>query len=128
MRPAPTIKPWHEEYVLSDTSWTGLRLLVGDHVSVVAGCPREKVWPDTSMKQQCIWPGSASDSVMVDWEYKDGGGFKGWYPVLEEVSTGTIREILIEYAEREQQIQLLERHIQQHPSEPEEEPEEWYLE
>lgn len=119
MRPAPLIKPWHEEYALSDTSWTGLRLLVNGSLSCVAGCPRERTWPDTSMRVQCIWPASASTSVIVDWEYKEfgslatGSGPHSWYPVLEEVSSGTIREILLEHAERERQIQLLEQHLEQ---------------
>lgn len=115
MRAAPSIKPWHEEYTLSDTSWTGLRLLVNGSLSCVAGCPRERTWPDTSMRAHCIWPASGATSVIVDWEFREhssGNGCGSWYPVLEEVSTGTVREILIEHAERARQIHLLEQHLE----------------
>lgn len=110
----PEIKPWHEEFTLSDSSPSGLRLLVNGSPSVVAGCPIEPTWPhDKSMAQYCIWPRHYVVSAIVEWEGTDLGGFMKWDMQLETVSAGVVREILLEHAEREQQIQLLEQHLQQ---------------
>lgn len=110
----PEIKPWHEEYTLSDTSPSGLRYLVNGIPSVVAGSPKEPTWPyDKSMAKHCIWPRHYSTSVIVGWEGTDLGGFMAWDMQLETVSAGVVREILLEHYEREQQIQLLEQHLQQ---------------
>jgi hypothetical protein len=110
----PEIKPWHEEFTLSDSSPSGLRLLVSGSPSVVAGCPKEVTWPhDKSMAQHCIWPRHYVVSAIVEWEGTDLGGFMKWDMQLETVSAWVVREILLEHSEREQQIQLLERHLQQ---------------
>lgn len=109
----PAIQPWHEEYVLSDTSPSGLRYMVNGSASVVAGCPIEITWPhDESMAQHCIWPRNYSLPVIVDWEGEDLGGFMKWDMQLETVSAWIVREILLEHAERERQIELLERHLE----------------
>ncbi|WP_246881600.1 hypothetical protein [Pseudomonas chlororaphis] len=111
----PEIKPWHEEFTLSDSSPSGLRLLVNGSPSVVAGCPKEVTWPhDKSMAQHCIWPRHYVVSAIVDWEGTDLGGFMAWDMELQTVSAWVVREILLEHAERAQQIQLLEQHLQQH--------------
>ena len=108
------MKGWHEEYVLSDTSPCGLRYVVSGLPSVVAGCPIEITWPhDKSMAQHCIWPRNYHLPVIVDWEGTDLGGFTHWDMQLETVPAGVIREILIEHAERAQQIELLEQHLEQ---------------
>ncbi|MFI8372918.1 hypothetical protein ACIGCH_02280 [Pseudomonas helleri] len=108
------MKGWHEEYVLSDTSPCGLRYVVSGLPSVVAGCPIEITWPhDKSMAQHCIWPRSYHVPVIVDWEGTDLGGFTHWDMQLETVPAGVIREILIEHAERAEQIELLEQHLEQ---------------
>lgn len=110
----PEIKPWNEEYALSDTSPSGLVYLVcGSPSTAVAGCPKEITWPyDKSMARHCIWPRNYTMSVIVDWEGEDLGGFMRWDPVLETVPAWTVREILLEHAERERQIQLLEQHLE----------------
>ncbi len=108
----PVIKPWHEEYGLSDTSPCGMVYMVcGSPSTVPAGCVKEITWPDQNMKRQCIWPRNFSTSVIVDWEGEDLGGFMKWDMVLETVPAWTVREILIEHAERERQIHLLEQHL-----------------
>lgn len=108
----PAIQAWHEEYALSDSSPSGLRYRVLGSVSVVAGCPRENTWPhDVSMAHHCIWPRNYALSVTVDWEGTDLGGFIKWEPIVETVPAWTVREILLEHAQREQQIQLLEQHL-----------------
>lgn len=113
-RTPPRMKGWHEEYVLSDTSPCGLRYMVSGLPSVVAGCPIEITWPhDKSMAQHCIWPRNYHVPVIVDWEGTDLGGFTHWDMQLETVPAGVIREILIEHAERAQQIELLEQHLEQ---------------
>lgn len=113
-RTPPRMKGWHEEYVLSDTSPCGLRYVVSGLPSVVAGCPIEITWPhDKSMAQHCIWPRSYHVPVIVDWEGTDLGGFTHWDMQLETVPAGVIREILIEHAERAEQIELLEQHLEQ---------------
>lgn len=110
----PVIKPWHEEYALSDTSPCGLVYIVGGSPSTVpAGCVKEITWPDQSMKRQCIWPRNFSTSVIVDYEGTDLGGFIKWDMVLETVPAWTVRGILLECAERERQIRLLEQHMQE---------------
>ena len=82
--------------------------------SVVAGCPIEITWPhDKSMAQHCIWPRNYHVPVIVDWEGTDLGGFTHWDMQLETVPAGAIREILIEHTERAQQIELLEKHLEQ---------------
>ncbi|MNR54994.1 hypothetical protein D3C85_1752850 [compost metagenome] len=65
------------------------------------------------MAQYCIWPRHYVVSTIVEWEGTDLGGFMKWDMQLETVSAGVVREILLEHAERAQQIQLLERHLQQ---------------
>ena len=111
----PEIKPWHEEYTLSDTSPSGLRYLVNGIPSVVAGSPKEPTWPhNESMAQHCIWPRHYSLSVVVGYEGADLGGFMAWDMQFETVSPWIVREILLEHAEREQQIRLLEQHLVQH--------------
>jgi glycerol-3-phosphate dehydrogenase len=111
----PEIKPWHEEYTLSDSSPSGLRYLVNGNPSVVAGCAIELTWPhDKSMAQHCIWPRHYSMSVVVGYEGTDLGGFMAWDMELETVSAWVVREILLEHAERAQQLQLLEQHLEQH--------------
>lgn len=110
----PVIKPWHEEFTLSDSSPSGLRHLVSGSTSVVTGCPKEVTWPhDKSMAQHCIWPRHYVVSAIVDWEGTDLGGFMKWDMQLETVSAGVVRQILLKHAERVQQIQLLEHHLQQ---------------
>ncbi|WP_224790454.1 hypothetical protein [Pseudomonas fluorescens] len=64
------------------------------------------------MAHHCIWPRHYTVSVIVDWEGEDLGGFMKWDSVLESVSAGVVREILLEHAEREQQIELLEQHLE----------------
>ncbi|WP_224795789.1 hypothetical protein, partial [Pseudomonas fluorescens] len=111
----PEIKPWDEEFMLSDSSPSGLRLLVNGNPSVVAGCAIELTWPhDKSMAEHCIWPRHYSTSVIVGWEGTDLGGFTKWDMQLETVSAWVVREILLEHAARAQQIQLLEQHLEQH--------------
>ncbi|EGH27386.1 hypothetical protein PSYMO_40200 [Pseudomonas amygdali pv. mori str. 301020] len=111
----PVIKPWQEEYALSDTSPSGMvYMLCGSPTKTVAGCPKEPTWPyDKSMAQHCIWPRNYNLSVIVDWEGEDLGGFMKWDMVLETVPAWTVREILIEHAERERQIHLLEQHLEE---------------
>ncbi|RMO23637.1 hypothetical protein PSCFBP2116_02143 [Pseudomonas syringae] len=111
----PVIKPWHEEYALSDTSPCGMVYIVcGSPSTVPAGCPKEPTWPyDKSMARHCIWPRNYNLSVIVDWEGEDLGGFIKWDMVLETVPAWTVRGILLEYAERERQIRLLEQHLQE---------------
>lgn len=111
----PVIKPWQDEYVLSDTSPSGLRYVMNGLPSVVAGCPIEITWPhDKSMAQHCIWPRNYHVSVIVDWEGTDLGGFMHWDMQLETVPSWVVREILMEHAERAQQIELLEQHLHRH--------------
>lgn len=110
----PVIKPWQDEYILSDTSPSGLRYMVNGLPSVVAGCPIEITWPpDKSMAQHCIWPRNYHVSVIVGWEGTDLGGFMHWDMQLLTVPAWIVREILMEHTEREQQISLLEQHLQQ---------------
>ncbi|KWT06798.1 hypothetical protein AL047_20830 [Pseudomonas syringae pv. broussonetiae] len=66
------------------------------------------------MARHCIWPRNYCVSVIVGWEGTDLGGFMKWDMQLETVPAGVVREILLEHYEREQQIQLLEQHVQQH--------------
>lgn len=109
----PVIKPWHEEFTLSDSSPSGLRYLVNGSTSVVAGCPSEPTWPyDKSMAQRCIWPRHYVVSAIVGWEGEDLGGFMKWDMQLETVSAWVVREVLLEHSERERQIQLLEQHLE----------------
>ncbi|TWS03949.1 hypothetical protein FJD35_30405 [Pseudomonas mandelii] len=65
------------------------------------------------MARHCIWPRNYCVSVIVGWEGEDLGGFMKWDMQLETVPAGVVREILLEHYEREQQIQLLEQHLQQ---------------
>ncbi|AQL40566.1 hypothetical protein BKM16_11620 [Pseudomonas amygdali pv. morsprunorum] len=65
------------------------------------------------MARHCIWPRNYNLSVIVDWEGEDLGGFIKWDMVLETVPAWTVRGILLEYAERERQIRLLEQHLQE---------------
>ena len=110
----PEIKPWHEEFTLSDSSPNGVRLLVNGAPSVAAGCPKEPTWPhNASMAQHCIWPRHFVVSVIVGYEHADLGEGTNWEMQLETVSAWVIREILLEHAEREQQIELLEQHLEQ---------------
>lgn len=109
----PVIKLWHEEFTLSDSSPSGLRYLVNGSTSVVAGCPGEPTWPyDKSMAQHRIWPRNYCVSVIVGWEGEDLGGFIKWDMQLETVPAWVVREVLLEHAERERQIQLLEQHLE----------------
>lgn len=109
----PVIKPWQDEYVLSDTSPSGLRYVVCGNPSVVAGCPTESTWPCTDVAQRCIWPRNYCVSVIVGWEGTDLGGFMQWDMQLLTVPAWIVREILTEHAECEQQISLLEQHLRQ---------------
>lgn len=112
----PAIKPWHEEYMLSDTSPSGLRYLVNGAPSVVAGTPNEPTWPyDKSMAHHCIWPRNYSVYVQVDWEGEDIGGGMKWDMVMQYASAWTVREILLEHAEEVRLIAALERHLGIHP-------------
>lgn len=110
---APVIKPWQDEYVLSDTSPSGLRYVVNCLPSVVAGCPTESTWPCTDVSQRCIWPRNYCVSVIVGWEGTDLGGFMHWDMQLLTIPAGVVREILMEHADRAQQIEMLEQHLEQ---------------
>lgn len=112
----PAIKPWHEEYTLSDTSASGLRYLVNGVPSVPAGSPNEPTWPyNKSMAHHCIWPRNYRVYVQVDWEGEDIGGGMKWDMVMQHIPAWTLREILQEHAEEVRLIALLERHLGIHP-------------
>jgi hypothetical protein len=116
MKARPALKHVWEQYALADDSPSGLRHVVaGSTTTVVAGCPREPIWPhDKSMAHHCIKPQSYSVSVIIDWEEEDLGGFNNWTMVLETVEAGLIREIIKEHNEEVRLIEALERHIAAH--------------
>ncbi|WP_446433954.1 hypothetical protein [Pseudomonas sp. 1152_12] len=51
-------------------------------------------------------------SVVVGWEGEDLGGFMKWDMQLDTVPAWVVREVLLEHAERERQIELLEQHLE----------------
>ena len=114
-RTEPRMKGWHEEYALSDTCESGLRYVVSGNPSCQAGCPVEITWPTANKTPaKFVHPAHFRVHVIVGWEETDLGGFSSWDTQLEEVDTYTVREILMEHAERAQQIELLEQHLHRH--------------